>query len=472
MVKTLKLPKLPQFDKRPAHTLLFITEVKTFRVDTDRAGILISDVEQIQHGCKNTAQLAKTFAKIADSTGPLGRKLWILFLRLPSLLLSLPTMQIHGVDEATLTQALQFEAEGMTGVSSMDMRVAYHFVKAENEMSDYWLVQIEQLAWDDLVKAVKLRKTKLAGLLHPGALPVFMHDAQATEWLRIEAWSTQLVAICRNESRLSLQALSYENNHWRVELEHWLQELGELPVSETLANNRVEVLPTTKYVFKLNENSDLAVWLGLWAQTLIAERAAGVALLKQTSKINVDLTWMVGSGAAALLLCSLHALWFLHQQAYYDEETQRLSKMDKAMTDLGKKIAAGNDERALLETKLNKISADSELVPNVIRSLQQRPALLLQALAAGRDEQVIIESFESQLQDVTIEGVALKQQLGNSLVSYLSESLKDLFWKVESPTIKNMALFESEPGPWSFKFNLVDTGVPSLALPEKKDGKK
>ena len=73
---------------------------------------------------------------------------------------------------------------------------------------------------------------------------------------------------------------------------------------------------------------------------------------------------------------------------------------------------------------------------------------------------------------MTIEGVTLQQQLSNQLVSFLSASLQDLFWKVDAPTIKNMGLFEGEPGPWTYTFKLTDTGVPSLALPDKKDVKK
>ena len=227
MALTLKVPDLAKLDKRPAHTLLFITEVKTFRVDADRKGVLLSDVEQIGHGCKQAAQLAKTFTKVAESGAPLGRKVWILFLRLQALQLSLPSLQIQGVDEEMLTQALQFEAEGMTGVSSLDSKMAYRFLRTENEMADYWLVQIEQLAWEDLLKAVKLRKAKLGGLLHPAALPAFLHDSQAEDWLRIEAWPNLVTALHRNQARFNLMGFSTESNHWREELEHWLQDIRD-----------------------------------------------------------------------------------------------------------------------------------------------------------------------------------------------------------------------------------------------------
>lgn len=448
--------------------MLFINGDKTFRVDADRKGVLMSDVETIEYGCKSTAGLAKAFVKIAENTDPLGGKVWLLFLTLPSLLISLPSMQVQGVDEAMLTQALQFEAEGMTGVSSQEMRVAFQFLKAEDEMSDYWLVQIEQLAWDDLLKALKQRKCQLGGLLHPGALPVSIHDAEAPEWLRIEAWSNQVLALHRSETRLSMQALSFDNPHWQAELDQWLQDQGESPVSETLLNYRVEVLPDTEHRYDLFDGSQLAQWLGLWAQTLIGRKAAEAAVLKLTANFNVDLAWMAGSGLAALLLCGLHAGWFMHQRVYFEGETERLTKVEKAMADLRKQISASSDQKQKLETSINKISADAELIPNTIKKLQQRPALLLRALADGRHEQLIIETLDSRLDEVVVGGITLQQHLGNELAGYLNGGLQDLNWRVESPTKENMALFEGEAGPWSFKLKLVDEGIPGFAVAEKK----
>lgn len=427
-----------------------------------------SDVETIEYGCKSTAGLAKAFAKIAENSAPLGRKVWLLFLRLPGLMISVPSMQVQGIDEAMLTQALQFEAEGMTGVSSQEMRVAYQFLKAEDEMSDYWLVQIEQLAWDDLLKAVKQQKCQLAGLLHPGVLPVSVHDAEAPEWLRLEAWSNQLLALHRNESRLSLQALSFDNTHWQAELEQWLQDQGPVPVSETLLNYRVEMLPDTEHHYSLAETSQLAQWLELWSETLIGRKAAEAAVLKQSANINVDLAWMAGSGLAALLLCGLHAGWFMHQRAYFDGEAERLAKIEKAIGDVRKQIKDSGEQKEKLEKKLGKMTADADLIPNTIKKLQQRPALLLRALADGRDEQLIIETLDSSLDEVTVGGITLQQHLGNRLASYLAVSLRDLNWRVESPTKENMALFEAEAGPWSFKMKLVDEGIPGFAEAEKK----
>lgn len=454
--------KFPKFNSRPAHTLLFITEVKTFRVDADRKGVLLNDVEIIEHGCKSPNNLAKAFNKITENTGPLGSKLWLLLLRLPAMHISVPTMQVKGVDPAVLTQALQFEAEGITGVSSMDTQVAFQFLKAENEMSDYWLVQIEQLAWDDLLKAVQQKKAKLAGLLHPGLLPAPISDAQARDWLRIEAWSTQLLALHYSDAQFGLMALSFDNPHLHAELDEWIHNIEQVEVTETLINNRVEMLPDTQHLYRLNETDQVTEWLGLWAQKLIGRRSAEVAILKPLSKVNVDLVWMLGSGLAALLLCAMHAGWFIHQRGYYENETKRLAELEKEINKLRKDINGSADQIDKLQTRLRKIASNAELVPNTIKTLQQRQALLLRVLADGRHEQLIIESLESELNEIVIKGVSLQHHLGNQLADYLTTNLQGLSWEVKTPEKKNMSLFDDGPGPWEFKVKLNDTGIPGF----------
>jgi hypothetical protein len=236
---SLKLLKLPKLNRRPSHTLLFVTEVKTFRIDTDRKGQLLGDLETIELGCKSSTRLAASLSKIAEQTTPLGSKVWLLFLRLPLLFLSVPALQIQGVDEATLIQALQYESEGMTGLSSQDKQLAYHYLKTEHDMADFWAVQIEQLLLDDLIKVLKKNNARFGGLLHPGALPHALFDSKAEDWVRIEAWSNQILALYRHDDHLDMQVYSYDNKHWQVELEHWLEERIPLPETEILLNNRL-----------------------------------------------------------------------------------------------------------------------------------------------------------------------------------------------------------------------------------------
>lgn len=455
------------FIKRAAHTLLFITEAKTFRVDADRKGILVSELEIIERGCDDPAKLAKTLQKIGEETTPLGRKIWLLCLSLPAHLLSLPSMQVQGVDDEMLTQALQFELEGVTGQSSQDSQIAYKFLKSADEMNDYWVTQIDHLMLSDTLKVLKKSKSTLAGLLNPGGLPLAMSDPAATEWLRLEAWSHQLYALQQTEDYLSLQVFSFDNPHWHGELEQWLNALEDMPASETLLNNKLEVLPETGRQFRLNEEHDLSLWLSLWAQTLVGQKNPLVPLIKPASNFNPNIAWMAGTGGGALLLCLLHAGWFIHQSNYYQTEADALTQVDTSMKALRKQINDSRDQKDKLEQKLNQLSGDADLIPNSLKSLQQRPARLLLALANGRENELVIETIENRKNELVITGVTLLPHLANQLATYLQDNLPEMNWHVQVPTKKDMELFD-EGGPWSFELTLIDEGIAGFSEGEKK----
>jgi hypothetical protein len=309
-------------------------------------------------------------------------------------------------------------------------------------------------------------------VLNPGALPISLSGPDADEWLRFEAWSHQLIALHRSETRFGLQVFNYDNPHWHEELEQWLNAQDKVEISETLLNNRIEMLPDTARLFTLHDAADMIAWFGAWAHCLVRRRGEGAAVLQPSSQVNPEAVWMAGSGIAALLLCGLHGGWFVHQQAYFESETKRLTQVEKDMADLLKQITDKNDSKAKLEKRLSKSSADADSIPVTIRKLQQRPALLLQALAENRDERLIVETLSSQGSDVTIGGITLQPHLGNQLAGALGESLGDLNWKVALPAKQNMDLFDGEPGPWSFTLKLADQGIPGFAEPEAKQDDK
>ena len=217
--------KFPSITKRPAHTLLFITEVKTFRLDVDKTGVMSGNPEMIAVNCASPAKLADCIGTIAANSGPLGRKLWLLCIGLPITLLSLPSMQVEGVDEATLIQALQFELEGLTGQPSLDMQLAYQLLSNKDEMSTYWVSQINQLQFEDVSKAVKNAGSHLSGLINPAALPLSLQNPEQDDWLRVECWPHQLAALRQSpEDGFSLQLFSLDNRNWHLSLSYGLDE--------------------------------------------------------------------------------------------------------------------------------------------------------------------------------------------------------------------------------------------------------
>lgn len=463
--------------KKAAHTLLVITEEKTFRIDTDNNGVFSAELEVIEQGCASPSSLPRTITKLSEKTiSPLAKSVWILYSRLSALLVSVPEMQVKGLDKAMLAQILLYEAEGMTGQTSVENLFAYRFVKTEDEMSDYWLTQIDQGIFNELSTTLKKQKSKLAGLLSPSGLlsPLQVDDAE--QWLRLESWPNQLVALYKHDINANINVISYDSPRWRDELQHWLADKQPGSNSETLLTGRLDVLPDTAVVFDLNNSDDAALWLLRWANELIVEEGRHSAVIRQPSAINPEHLWMAGSGLAATVLCLLNALWFIHERTVFDAEADNLRAIEKNIQDLNKRIGDVSTEKTKIEQKLQQLSNDSGQVPSILSHLKQRDALLLKALADGRNQQLIIETITSSAASVVIEGVTLQQELANKLADSLAQPFKDSPWRIESPTVKNMALMADGNGPWSMVIKLVDAGVPALnphpPEPQNKKAKK
>lgn len=451
--------KLPALSKRPAHTLLFITEVKTFRVDVDKAGGFFGNAEMIAAACPNSAKLAECVTAVAANSRPFGRKVWLLYVRLPITLLSLPSMQVEGVDEAALMQALQFELEGLIGQSSLDMQLAYQLLSNKDEMSSYWVSQINQLHFEDVQQAVKKAGSSLGGLLHPAALPLSIENPERQDWLRMECWPTQLAALRNHpEHGFSIRLFSFDSRHWRTELEHWLAEQGAVEYSETLLNNKIELLPDTAFNLHLNHVEHVADWLLVWAGVLSKKDLPAVPVLRYQSKINQDVLLMASGGLAALLICAAHSSWHLYQAKHFTAEFTALQKVESSITALRTTLTAEQDKRDKLKAKIDKLKGDSETLPRLIKALQHRPAQLLDALARGRPEKLLVESIAVDKDEVKIKGISLDAISANELSNYLEKQLSALGWSVIAPTKNNMELFV-DGGPWEFEIKLLDLGV-------------
>lgn len=451
--------KLPALSKRPAHTLLFITEIKTFRVDVDKAGVLFGNAEMIAAVCPNPAKLAECVSSIAANSRPFGRKVWLLYVRLPITLLSIPSMQVEGVDEAALMQALQFELEGLTGQSSLDMQLAYQLLSNKDEMSSYWVSRINQLYFEDVQQSVKKAGSTLGGLLHPAALPLSIDNPERQDWLRMECWPTQLVALRNHpEHGFNIRLFSFDSRHWQTELEHWLTEQGKAPYSETLLNNKIELLPETAFNLHLNDAEHVADWLLVWAGVLAKKDLPAVPVLRYQSKINKDLLLMASGGSVALLVCVGHLSWHLYQANHFTAEFAALQKVETSMISLRKALTDNQDKRNKLKEKIDKLKGNSETLPRLIKGLQHRPAQLLDALARGRPENLLVESIAVDKDEVKIGGISLDATSANELSNYLEKQLSALGWSIIAPTKKNMELFV-DGGPWEFEIKLLDLGV-------------
>ncbi len=459
--------KLPFVNARPAHTLLYITEVKTFRIDMDRHGVMQGEVLVSEGRCDTSHGIPSALENLIAHTAPLGKKVWILYARLQTYLLSLPSVQVTGVEDDVLEQALLFEYESLSGQSATHTQLAYQFVSEEDEMSSYWLNLIAKETFTKVGEVLKKARCKLGGIAHPGGLPLVISGQDIASWLRIETWSNVCFALSKNpDSGLNMMIFHPETNqHWQDELAHWIVDVGAVDKSEAIINNKIEYLPETNEQFHLTLDGAIVFWLGLWADTLINTSEPAVPLLQTRHKLNMDWVFMLGGGGVALLLCVGHFTWNLYQRNQYEYQVEQLIVAEKDVKAAREGLNKTRSEIDKLTKKIAVLDKNSKLIPVAMKALQARPMVLLRALAQYAPKDLIIESIEvNDKRHIVITGVSLQPQLVNQLTSDVKADFTALGWRMSAPTKTDLQVFP-DGGPWEFSLLLMDEGLQGFVEP-------
>lgn len=454
--------RLPNPFKRPAHTLLYITEAKTFRIDTTRKGVIKGEVQVIDCTCASANAIPACLEIVFDADQPQpGRKVWLLYTRLTTHTLSLPSVQVDGVDNEILEQALQFEYEGVTGQSLSKSHLAYQYIGSADEMSTYWVSLIARETLTKIKEILGKSRCQFGGLAHPGGLPFPLSGDDYPSWLRVECWSDSVFAMAKNpEAGLSLQIFHIEQTpQWRDEIDHWILDTGAVDKSEALLNNKIEYLPAvTDENYRLSMDGALLFWLGLWAKHLIDDDSTDVPLINPQKSLNKELLYMLGGGLSAMLLCAGHFSWNLYLRNDFQYQVETLSKAEKSLANLRKAINNNQDKSAKLKTETSSMEKNIGMIPTALQALQNRPKQLLKILARHSPPDLIIENIRQHDDTTVITGVALQPHLINLLASAIDKDVKALGWQATTPTKQDMALFD-QGGPWSYVYELHDQGL-------------
>ena len=452
--------QLLHFLKRPPHTLLYITEAKTFRIDTDRKGVIKGDLKIFDIACEKPGKLPAALEQIIEDSAPLGRKVWVLYARLDTYELSLPSVQVEGVDTDILEQALQFEYEALTGNSTGKSQLAYQFLGSEDDMSHFWINLLAGETLADVMTILKRAGCSLGGLAHPGGLPLLLSGGNIANWLRVECWPATVFALAKTPERgFTLQILHKEQNtHWQEEINQWILEAGAVDKSEAIMNNQLEYIPATDENYRLTLDSALIFWMGQWAQHLIEQEGAGIPLLNKKAGLDKELVLMVGSGAGALFLCVSHFTWMLYQTNQYEYEYEQLTQAEKDLKQFRDGMTKNRDELTKLQQDIATLGGNADVIPKALAAFKKRPAELLRNLAENSPADIVIEDIKLIDRRMAVTGVSMISGLSNQLASAIDQPLAQIGWKVNSPTKKDLSLFASG-GPWAFEILIDDGGL-------------
>ncbi len=460
--KSLKIPDL-HFGDRPYYSLYFICEKVTYRVDADRAGNIAGELEKIDEGCESVSDLPDLVGLLLEQAEVKGRKIWLMYEMLPAYVLNVPSLQVEGVEPEMLGEVLKFEQEALTGMSMSEMHLAHKLLKSEDDLNFYWLAFLKRDIFDRILKILKKQHCKLAGLLHPGGLPLPLDiNHPSKNWLRLESWANNVFAFHYKKGDINGFQIFYPEQQvddWQDQLDDFLLNSGKVENSEALQYSPVNPLPEMKVNFSLSDNDLLLQqWVQEWFTVLVSKDLEIVPVITIPPHEHQEIVLTVSYAAGALLFCGLMYGWNWYWINDYNSKTERLKKIQSDIAALNAQIKVSKDKRNNLSADIESLKGDLKKIPNVLEALQKRPMMILQQLATGSPRDLVIEGIDVEPDHITISGVSLKPELPNHLANFLDKKMISLGLKVNSPTKTDMVLFE-RGGPWKFELIVQDLGL-------------
>lgn len=462
------MPKLDNIiakfrSNRPAHTLFYVSANTIVRLDGDQAGNPVGELMIVDAECPNTEHLVKSL-KLANEefAQPLGGKVWVLYEGLMAITLGFASAQAAGLNEQLLQQALLYELEGVMGISTQHMMLAYQFLGEEDGLNQYWVCAAPTDLFERLSELMKKSRAKIMGLADPAGLPISLQGVD-NNWLRVEFWRDSVFAIfIDKQGKRQIQSFSsnIQSTKAKSALERWKGRLPYGFAEETLAYAETEQdLEPLAERFRIDNPEQGFLWLRSWLASLAKEELSEVPVIKPGPRPELEYYIAGGIAAAVLLVCLAHFGWHRYEQAKAETEIASLTKVEadmKAIKD-GMKKKQEEYEKLNLELKASS-QLTVEMVPMIFDALRRRPADLLKTLANHRTEGLILEEIVADGDQLTVKGVVERADEANRMRSALEDHLPGLAWQVQPPSKTDLGYFENG-GPWQFEIKLKDLGL-------------
>ena len=173
---------------RPAVTLLLVLPDRTIRADCSSGA-----QPALLHltSCPSGEDLPSSVETALWTGGPVGRKVWILSTEVWTQTLRVPVRAIADLSPAQLRESLAIEAEPVSGIDASQSALACEALHVENGDQRYWVSQIPLFHLDRMVQAVRQRRGRLMGVLHPAGVTAIAEPTPA-----VELWPGVILGHC------------------------------------------------------------------------------------------------------------------------------------------------------------------------------------------------------------------------------------------------------------------------------------
>jgi len=368
--------------------------------------------------------------------------------------MSLPRETARNMSLTEATQALQFEAEPLSGLNAFDGAAA--LVKLDDAMGHqrYWISEVSSSLRDQIESVVKDAGGNFRGLAHPGGLSVSLSlDIEALDWRRVEFWPGTVVRLAHRgrETHLRIDETGVIPGNRAATLDNWRKEFSGHAADEVLTDVPGAEPPVNAAALALSDEQLLRRWLHQWLRQLSA-RSPSVPIVRaekrplsqqQRSTISVVLAAIVGVG------CYAHHLWVGGQIAAMNENRTRIEAPGKEIEALRTRGTQIEKDTATALEEAGKQRVRVEPSEKVLANQRLRIKELLERLATLKSDHWVLREIDGNGQGLTLDGVTTHPKFVAELTAAISAEFIDLGWAVDSPSQK-IRYLSDQGGVWEF----------------------
>jgi hypothetical protein len=439
-------------------TLLVVTAGQLVRADFAPGSTVPSSVRSAARPPGSDPAGAVRVALALGGRG--AARTWVLCEDIWTQAMALPRSQVAGLTGEQLAQALSFEVEALSGVPSHAAALGFHATQERDGQVHYWIAEMLLADRDAVGRVVREAGGRLAGLIHPSALPQPLAESTTgAPWQRLEQWSRGMVWIrCSEAGQMHIQNVASARP-----VQAWPPGADD---GEWLDDGRSGTAPSTsaRSRHSLGEERALGRWLQAWAAVL--RSADPCAAIVKPPPHATPLRHVIMAGVAAeiavLLLCALHAHCARLSQARLQDQLAALSQPARSVEEVSRQNATM--VQALADRRLAEEARAALAVHRFAL------AALLRSLAVDRPEDVVIQGIETDAaRNLSIRGVSLEASSVEGFAARLAERLVRSGWNAQLRAKKAQQLLDNG-GPWEFGVDLVRI-QPAPGTPAATGGK-
>lgn len=394
-------------------------------------------------------------AKPSSHTILLAEDLW-------SGIVDLDDRSIYGLEGDELNQMLRFETESQSDLDPMTGHLGcIELSPVPPDTRRFWCTAISSDELMGVATAISLRGGKLAFCAHPIGLA--SPEMIGVPWIEFSETLAGAFALGGDGlPRASISTRSKTSDRWYQALE--VNFGSELPEEGWLMPGAKPPSAYSGALQSLEVEETLQRWI-----TSVASRLTRPDTLPVVAPIvpEASAQTLTRVGAAAVFLvaaaCGSHYAWSKWTESSIEQQIAKLKEPAEEQRKLNEDLTKLNTQITELESELDEVEVQqAELA--LITARSDRFSALLEYIAAGRDENLVVDEISVNTTGLQLAGRAIRSDAATNLAMHLTPRVAEIGWKVEAPSMQGSNKLVNG-GPWAFTINLVDT-VPQVQADE------